>query len=307
MIMFENLYHNHKYFYKYVTFDTACKILTNLEGKWSSPLLFNDPFDIQNDLAFGFKMEKFLQKIENEIKRMFFDSNEPVGDESSFFLNSIKLLRQNPQSFPKEQVKAILNLQIREIKKLCKKYFMEKLKENNEWWHSYIKDLRVFCLAEEHDNLLMWSHYADSHKGAVIKFKCLPEFNTAFCAAKKVVYQKKVPVLEKNLDNFIKYVTAQKKIAYNNLFERFAFTKSIHWIYEKEWRAIHPKSEGNKELCEFFSFLPEEIFAVYLGCKMEKEDENKIISIINDKLEHVEIYKATKDKKNYKLNFERIK
>jgi hypothetical protein len=41
-----------------------------------------------------------------------------------------------------------------------------------------IAESYVCCFAEEKDNLLMWSHYTDSHKGACLKFDITedPEF-----------------------------------------------------------------------------------------------------------------------------------
>jgi len=41
--------------------------------------------------------------------------------------------------------------------------------------HNFIRnmlsDSKILCLAAPHDNILMWSHYADHHTGAVLRFK----------------------------------------------------------------------------------------------------------------------------------------
>ena len=34
----------------------------------------------------------------------------------------------------------------------------------------FLESKKILCLATEHDNLLMWSHYADSHKGICIEY-----------------------------------------------------------------------------------------------------------------------------------------
>ena len=44
--------HDRKYFYKYVTVETALLILQNRKLKYSSPVLFNDPFDTQTRIGF---------------------------------------------------------------------------------------------------------------------------------------------------------------------------------------------------------------------------------------------------------------
>ncbi|MBK8112877.1 MAG: DUF2971 domain-containing protein [Saprospiraceae bacterium] len=34
----------------------------------------------------------------------------------------------------------------------------------------FLKSHNVFCLSEENDNLLLWSHYADCHKGYCVEY-----------------------------------------------------------------------------------------------------------------------------------------
>ncbi len=82
----------------------------------------------------------------------------------------------------------------------------------------------VLCLSEVYDSILMWSHYADCHRGVCLIYETNYEF---FAHAQPVRYQKdrpKVnPVVQSNdemLDNAI-------------------FTKSSDWSYEKEWRILH--------------------------------------------------------------------
>lgn len=43
--------HNRAYFYKYMPAETAALVLKAGKLRWSSPLLFNDPFDVPRSLA----------------------------------------------------------------------------------------------------------------------------------------------------------------------------------------------------------------------------------------------------------------
>ena len=57
----------------------------------------------------------------------------------------------------------------------CIKQYEEILNEllrniQNKWDH-YISVYRVLCLTEEKDNTLMWTHYANEFKGAVLGFE----------------------------------------------------------------------------------------------------------------------------------------
>ena len=53
------------YLYKYSPIETAIKILKNGTFRYSSPIIFNDPFDIQTELHFSFKIEQLPELILN--------------------------------------------------------------------------------------------------------------------------------------------------------------------------------------------------------------------------------------------------
>lgn len=85
------------------------------------------------------------------------------------------------------------------------------------------------------------------------------------------------------------------------------YTKSDDWRYEEEWRAI-AKTRDETKLFEDFLFFSEEIEAVYLGCKMEKSDEEEIVKLLEDNdLKHVEVHKGKISKERFELEFEQVK
>ena len=49
-----NRRHDRRVLYKYVTAEVAKIILTTRRLRWSSPLLFNDPFDVTQELRLDF-------------------------------------------------------------------------------------------------------------------------------------------------------------------------------------------------------------------------------------------------------------
>ena len=70
-------------FFKYVAAETALAILRNQSIRFSSPLLFNDPFDHQTCLHLGFDLEQFpnrlLEKIEYLVRHPQVPIREDVG------------------------------------------------------------------------------------------------------------------------------------------------------------------------------------------------------------------------------------
>lgn len=77
------------------------------------------------------------------------------------------------------------------------------------------------CFSELGDDILMWSHYADGHRGVCFVFdRSIPPFSDA----KKVQYQTKYPISEgKSVDEILRAL---------------CLTKSDQWSYEREWRIL---------------------------------------------------------------------
>lgn len=98
--------------------------------------------------------------------------------------------------------------------------------------------LVMLSLTKKRNNGLMWSHYTDSHKGLVIGF----DSNCEFFQPKKgrTIYGLRE----------VKYSKIRENAFTNDLFneiekehEKFFFTKSIDWEYEKELRMYaNPKT-----------------------------------------------------------------
>jgi len=147
--------HDKEYFYKYVTAETALIILQTHRLKYSSPIIFNDPFDTQTKVAFSFEMTEFMDAFIEEIYRLAHDENEPVGNDTNALFRGIKTwwntAKNSSMKMPKEVFKQQTRPSAEAAINWCNRYF----EEMNTWWRSFVKASRVFCLAEERDNLLM--------------------------------------------------------------------------------------------------------------------------------------------------------
>lgn len=264
--------HNKQFFYKYVSARTALLILQNKKLKYSSPLTFNDPFDVQTKIDYGFELTDLFSLL-----RAKFDHG---------------------------------------VEKFVDK-FKDEHKKLNDWWRQEVKGSRVFCVAEENDNLLMWAHYAEDHQGAVIKFECLPSIDNTLCAAMKVNYVNKPPVIA-TLDEYIKSLIGKHELDFDSLYYKLFTSKSDHWAYEKEWRVFIPSVDNpppalakiidkNDSLSILMHLYPQEIHSVYLGCKMKENVQKDIENNLSRDFSHVQIYKIIKDEREYKLNFEQVR
>lgn len=147
----------------------------------------------------------------------------------------------------------------------------------------------VTCFSEVNDDLLMWSHYSDGQRGICLEFDT--DFEQFAFKLKKVRYAKEIPEIdaisglidEKNLDTFIEVLYC---------------TKSASWEYEREWRALHNKAGT------LYGYPSEALTGVYFGPEIDSESLEIICLILRGQNEHVRIYRGSRSKDNYKIEFE---
>ncbi|MFA6740551.1 MAG: DUF2971 domain-containing protein [Arcobacteraceae bacterium] len=141
-------------------------------------------------------------------------------------------------------------------------------------------------------NILMWSHYANYHRGFVIEFK--QDFI-------------------KNLDiQKVKYSSKRNILTYEDIkennFNHILFEKSVEWAYEQEYRAILSLDKADKVLDNniyLFKFDKSKINSITFGCKMPEENKKTIIDLIkNDQsFKGVAFNHAYINEDGYNLNF----
>lgn len=160
----------------------------------------------------------------------------------------------------------IKNLTIEKANKIMKEY-SDSIKEN-------FKNKGVFCLTESNDNLLMWSHYGDRHRGICIGFKREGTILSGNDQTKPVRYAHKYQKLK--LSEYAALANNQR----TEFNQTLLWTKSIDWAYEREWRSV--QSTGDRlvaidapiETITFGSLVPHSVIEEFL--KKIEHKTNKI-------------------------------
>lgn len=159
-------------------------------------------------------------------------------------------------------------------------------------WYRLLQDamglFRIACLCQATIdgvdsilNQLMWAHYANSHTGIAIKYRIKKENQyidvekSSFCYLSPVQYED-VKLSLKNL----------------RLSDAMNF-KSKVWEYEQEQRMIF--YSGN-EVESFYPIENVEMEAVYLGVKINRENESKIRKEMADA--GIQVFKMKYDNKD---------
>ena len=165
----------------------------------------------------------------------------------------------------------------------------------------------VFCSSSSFRNLLMWAHYADSHRGAVIEFTPNIEKDSVFLASKPVKYSTERPVLYANPQEFLQNtITLSKAESGRVALERMVFTKSQDWEYEHEFRLYVPGCIEPGLTNILMPYHPEEVTSVFLGCRVDADNQDHAIQAAISINPSVRVFRASPSPLHYSLEFERI-
>ncbi|MGZ9669577.1 DUF2971 domain-containing protein [Pseudomonas sp. GNP014] len=186
-----------------------------------------------------------------------------------------------------------------------------------------LKNVGIYSLSSVNDEILMWSHYADNHKGFCIGFDTLHKNTIPQTKLFPVNYKDTFSdlndpeiIIKFYTDIFSKYRHLPPR-AWKAKSDKLAeilkkeddrrggisvLTDKYHkWSYEQEFRLVDEKSYGVKK------FKPRCLKSITFGIRTSEEDRCKIIEICkNTDKNHVIFYQARKSKDSFKLEILRI-
>jgi hypothetical protein len=150
------------------------------------------------------------------------------------------------------------------------KDFMTLAKKVNDIQLNYFQKMGVACfsdpISKKPDNILLWSHYADGHKGFCLEFDTgYYPFQESSIDLQKVNYRMEFPSTSSVLAAMGGKIWIEPLIS-----------KSNEWCYEDEWRLIVEKGDS------FLYYEPRALTAVYFGCLMPKDQKNEIAQILKN-------------------------
>jgi hypothetical protein len=245
-----------RHFYKYKPLNEyAEEMLTTGLVYFNKAEEFNDPYELQIEDNGSYNINDVIN---------FFMNNRGVKmnlADATKLANDICKKYPNIGDFAKEQ--------------------LEQTKQNHR------KKIGIFCVANTPKNLLMWAHYADSHKGFALEIdiSLLDDIFFPF----KVEYEKKIPSMEylKNNSDFLK---------------KWVLTKSIHWKYEKERRMVIKDCSTQRKIQ-----FPKQAFSkVFWVINVDITQRDKIMSQMRANGFNTQFYQEKFNPKGYQILFKKI-
>jgi len=236
-----------KVLYKYRTIEQTKMILDNFSFWFATPDSFNDPFDC----GLSENQTPTLSDARKHFNRL--NIEETIIDKS------ISLYERTPEKL------------IQLVNNAKEKSILSK---------------GVLSLSEKFDDILMWSHYSEYHKGIVLGLD-----------------------LEADLEFFvtpirIDYQDAYEELNYLNDPEKSTIDtlkiKSSQWKYESEIR-IYKNDSGLHKINK------SAIKNIYFGVSTKQEDIDEVCQICSDKgLDSVNFFKGEKGHGTFKIEFKAL-
>lgn len=277
--------------FKYVTLDRI-DILVNQEIRYTQLGAFNDPFE----------MPVFLEKMSN-----LSTSRATIWEQ---FRQDARLAYEKLE--PAEKKKKQFNEFLSELTKdITEDNFNQVFEEANKKYTPIMRDVLqravnawvVLSLTETHENLLMWSHYAEKHTGMVIEF----------VEEHPIFYELKIPPDNPRFFQNVRY-TSDRPV-WGTMDEKnvhdLILTKSKEWEYEQELRFTRRLNDAQRvisaaphDIC-LFSMPASAIKRVILGARVNPEDRDSIKNTLRTTphLRHIRLQQASLDERRFALNF----
>lgn len=138
-----------------------------------------------------------------------------------------------------------------------------------------------FCMAKEPDNILMWSHYADSHKGVCFRFDLLQD--DTFLNTVPVDYNSEYLEFDSLNGNPAPIITR----------------KSPYWSYEHEHRTITTDIKGIHQINK------DTLVEIIFGCRTLKRNKTRIRNLVmSNSFNSVSFSEAVVNPEAYKLDIQ---
>jgi len=267
-----------KCLYKYRTVNTHS--LTNLQNDtiWiCSPEEYNDPYDClfkisESDVvaaAHKNLLPDFIKlfKLDRYVPRDLVKSARLSSDPIKSVIDGLPSGLEFPSNADPVKMQQFTSMQIPKI-----------VKDMIEFVHSIRNAIKICSFSELNNSILMWSHYANYHKGFCVEYDIqkLPPSHALRRNMYPVVYSAKLFDLTRWSEKLVR--TGGKE--FNPVLAILAMMRKYKdWRYEREWRFIlvEPRKASDRAM---EVPRPSKIF---LGSRINDTDRAKLIDICVEK------------------------
>lgn len=212
---------------------------------------------------------------------------------------------------------------------LSKENFDGFLKAVRDIINDKLKDAFIFstCEAREEegcvhpkDNLYMWSHYANGHRGVAIEFDSKLVSDSVLAKSKlenpqqvvedswiEIEYKDRLPQI--TAEAFFEYVWAKgtgshfDTSRFDEVFKSLLKSKADIWHLEQEWRLMWHSDETRLKFIDI-PIADDSITAIYLGCRVDSRLAEDFRFEVAHNFPRAKLYKANIKDNTFALEYE---
>jgi len=220
-----------------------------LENKifYSNPMSFNDPFDCK------------LYGIE-------------FSEESVYRAMKLRIWHNVSDKF----ARAYFNKHKDSIMKKCNTAIPNM-------YNMIDKDVGILCLTTDFSNILMYSHYADKHKGICLEFDYSKDKELT---AQPVIYR----------DDYPEITFSDSDEAIFEFVAALASTKAKLWEYEKEYRCMRSDGAG------LVTIPNDHLTGIIFGCESTANTIDSIVKYVDEAGKNIKFQKAVRNTPSFTLS-----
>ena len=250
-----------------------------------------------------FTMDKYADLLEKDIKQATLYKDKFVPDRLYKYqpLGLGRMRSKRIQTIKKEEIWASRVEYLNDPFEFKMLYTNQELADVEEFYEDVLNRNEVICLSGKWNDKLMWSHYADSHRGICVEYKFDWNnknyvFPVAYVGARQC-YDTELREWLDNENQAVEQILAggaltgkQKKQMY--LCSKIMYIKDQVWEYEKEYRIVtrnhnniidnkfddYKIQHGSLHKVEKFGL---KLSKIYLGMNCLMEDKKNIIAAVN--------------------------
>ena len=287
--------------YKYVSAEGALRYLDTWALRVTPPDVFNDPFEMRPTVEYGFddvidQVPDVLRKQLSEILGELLTGEDPsisrdeveiavlrfvnlfLGDLDLAALSALAARGIDPK--PILALRGELSATIAQVTMDARSRVPDFQSMAQQVLHSAIpKALGVLCLSASARHPLMWAHYSDSHRGALLEFDerhvCFNRQGKApnhLGRLRRVHYSDSRPILGDD---------------HGGEADEFVLTKALEWAYEQEFRMVVPLQSVDRTIederagsIHLIDVPAEALRSITLGCRASSTFESDVIAAI---------------------------
>lgn len=286
--------------FKYCSTDAALQILESRTLRWSSPIIFGDPLELDNNAQVNFDRDALLQSTIKLASAMIFAADKPRGDTP--LINAIRRWREEERFTDPDEAETVLQ----ELLSKMVDQSMLNIANLQQTWQDYNRTLRICCFCARPDNIVAWDRFGDNHRGVCFRFDTS---NDAIAKhPQPVVYKNERPELAKLREQIdaILYNVPQKALPD---FNALLSAKPLIRKPEQEWRCFrtssNPESNDPQSWVDAVTFNSTELSAVCFGISTPLKEKTAILKLLQSNYPSARYYQANLASGRYELEIQK--